>query len=637
MRRGGFVSIEHFGKYLLQRKLAEGGMAELFLAKQTGMEGFEKLVVVKRILAHLAADESFLHMFLNEARVAARLNHPNVVQIFDLGKIDEQYFIAMEYVHGEDLRALIREAGERDARPPLALACRIVADTLAGLHYAHTRVGADGKPLGLVHRDVSPQNVIVTYEGTVKLVDFGIAKATRAVNAAQTQAGLLKGKYSYMAPEQARGLGVDARSDVFCAGVLLWELATWQRLFKRSTEMATLMAVAEEPIRAPRTVDPSIPAALDRLIVKALARDPDERFATALEMRAALEALIRQSGWESDALALSTWMRGLFAAKLRAQAADVAAAGLASLEDFLLTVEDKTALSWMEKATAERKTPSMGLPPSRPASGPLPATLYDDGPTTRADTGGLYGGEPAKPSELPTLRGAEPPLLRSNPLASTVRGGDPAPAPALAGVVVPSAGALTASPTAATAGVTAPPAPRGSETPSMNLSPADNPLYGADRSTAKRPAYEPAPPSPMRRIVVAGSAAALVAAVALTIALWPAPELMQPPTVASSTNAAPASGVATPSPAAIAAATAPHGALPSATRPAAATLQIHVDAPANITVDGTPQPIGDSATVDVQPGVEHVVTVQRPGHTLRKLQVPALAPGERMPLTFSVR
>jgi len=417
------VSTSQFGKYQLQRKLAEGGMAEVFLAKQTGMEGFEKLVVVKRILPQLCSDDAFVKMFLNEARVAARLNHTNVVQIFDLGKLGEQYFIAMEYVHGEDLRSLIREATDGDKRVPLGLACRIMADTLAGLHYAHTRVGADGKPLGLVHRDVSPQNVLVTYEGSVKLVDFGIAKATRAIDAAQTQAGLLKGKYAYMSPEQARGQPVDARADVFCVGVLLWELVTWQRLFKRPTEMSTLMAVAEEPIRAPRTVDPSISVELDALIMKALARKPDDRFATAQEMRAALENLIRTSGWEADTLALSNYMRELFAGKLRAQAADVAAAGLASLEDFLLTVEEKTSISWMVQPppTGEKKTPSMGLPPSRPVSGSQPATnppnlpLYADGETVPI---------PALAEGPPVMRDG---VARASAIATTLKGNDPVP------------------------------------------------------------------------------------------------------------------------------------------------------------------------------------------------------------------
>jgi len=488
-----------FGKYALQRKLAEGGMAEVFLAKQTGMEGFEKLVVVKRILPQLCNDDSFVKMFLNEARVAARLNHPNVAQIFDLGKLGDQYFIAMEYVHGEDLRAVIREATDGDKRPPLGLACRIVADTLGGLHYAHTRVGADGKPLGLVHRDVSPQNVLVTYEGSVKLVDFGIAKATRAIDAAQTQAGLLKGKYAYMSPEQARGQPVDARSDVFCVGVLLWELATWQRLFKRPTEMSTLMAVAEEPVRAPRTVDPSLPADLDRLIMKALARQPDDRFASAQEMRAALESLIRTSGWEADTLALSTYMRELFAGKLRQQAADVAAAGLASLEDFLLTVEEKTSISWMAPSLTggEKKTPSTGLPPSRPVSGSLPATTLP--PTTLPATplpegaaveAALYGdGETVKITDLGKTghaaadAGAAAPIPRSSPIATTLKGGDPVPIlppmPAKqpqSGVIVPSLAPLKATPTAATAGVVVPDAPASSDTPSMNVAPADNPL-----------------------------------------------------------------------------------------------------------------------------------------------------------------
>jgi eukaryotic-like serine/threonine-protein kinase len=643
-----------FGKYVLQRKLAEGGMAEVFLAKQTGMEGFEKLVVVKRILPQLCSDDSFVKMFLNEARVAARLYHPNVVQIFDLGKLGDQYFIAMEYVHGEDLRAVIREATDADKRPSIGLCCRIIADTLASLHYAHTRVGADGKPLGLVHRDVSPQNVLVTYEGSVKLVDFGIAKATRAVNAAQTQAGLLKGKYAYMSPEQARGQPVDARADVFCVGILLWELATWQRLFKRPTEMSTLMAVAEEPIRAPHTVDSSIPPELDRLIMKALARNPDDRFASAQELRAALEGLIRTSGWEADTLALSTYMRELFAKKLRAQAADVAAAGLASLEDFLLTIEEKTSISWMAlPAGGEKKTPSTGLPPSRPVSGPQPAAKFDDGWTAEATgeqrkqdekraqleksasgAAALYGdGEPVQITEV--AKGPHDGVVRSSHLATTLKGGDPVPQmplPTAKGIIIPSSAALKATPTEATAGVIVPEAPKSSDTPSMNLPPSGNPMagpalmastapmpvYGSESSTAKRNALMGDVPSPMRRVLVAGSAAALVAAVALTIAFWPAKDA--PSTTTTTPTTTPTSTPAN-----------------TGAGKNYSTLVISVDAPASIAVDGQMQPMGESATVNVQPGVEHIVTVQRPGHAIRRLHVPALAPGEHMPLKFSVR
>ena len=270
--------------------------------------------------------------------------------------------------------------------------------------------------------------------------------------------------------------------------------------------------------------------------MKSLARNPDERYASAQEMRAALEALIRTSGWESDTLALSTWMRELFAGKLRAQAADVAAAGLASLEDFLLTVEEKTSISWMATAApggGEKKTPSTGLPPSRPVSGPhaptpLPsslAALYDDGQTVELGKG-TKDAPPGNPDRVP----------RSSPVATTLKGGDPVPPlPPSAGVMIPSSAPLKATPTAATAGVIIPDAPASSDTPSMNVAPADNPLpqlLGAtspmpvwtannDQSTAKRGAILGNLPSPMRRVLVAGGAALLVAAVALTIAFWP--------------------------------------------------------------------------------------------------------------------
>ncbi len=350
-----------FGKYQLQCKLADGGMAEVFLARQTGVEGFEKLVVCKRIRPELSQDAGFVQMFLNEARVAARLNHPNVVQIFELGRVEATYFITMEFIHGEDLRTLTQQAQQLGQPPPFGLSCRILADTLAGLHYAHTRPSADGQPLGLVHRDVSPQNVLVTYEGGVKLVDFGIAKVNQRGLSEQTKAGLFKGKFAYMSPEQSRGLKLDARSDIFAAGVLLWELLTWTRLFKRPNDMATLVAVAEETIPSPRSIDPRIPAELERISMRALERDLSKRYPTAQEMRADLEQLIRAQSWEADALALAGYMNRLFARKLASQARDVAASGRGSLEDFLLALDDSKTISWIGPA---RLAPARGGPES---------------------------------------------------------------------------------------------------------------------------------------------------------------------------------------------------------------------------------------------------------------------------------
>jgi serine/threonine-protein kinase len=313
-----------FGKYLLQRKIAEGGMAEIFLAQQPGIEGFARKVVVKRLLPDLSAESDFVRMFLNEARLAARLNHPNVVQIFELGQEDGAYYLAMEFIPGEDLRSVAQQADSLGKRPSLGLVCRILIEVLAGLHYAHTRTGPDGKPLGLVHRDISPQNVLVTYDGSVKIIDFGIAKATQRQQQDQTQAGLLKGKYAYMSPEQTRSGQIDARSDVFSAGILLWELLTWRRLFKRATDLATLVAVSDEPAPRVALLNPEVPEELDNITLRALAIDPDARFASAQEFQAALEECVANQGWEADNRALRSYMHELFRDKLNAQQAEEA-------------------------------------------------------------------------------------------------------------------------------------------------------------------------------------------------------------------------------------------------------------------------------------------------------------------------
>src|SRR5262245_18293462 len=211
-----------FGNYRLVRRIARGGMAEVFLARHLGMEGFERRVAIKRILPHLSEAEEFKSMFLDEARLAAQLTHPNIVHIYDFGRVDEYYFIGMEFVDGVDLGRLIRHARNRPV--PFEFAARIFSDVCSGLHYAHNAVDGEGRPLGLVHRDVTPQNVLVTYDGVVKLVDFGIAKA--AWQAGRTRPGVVKGKFAYMSPEQVEGRRLDGRSDVFSAGICLYELIT---------------------------------------------------------------------------------------------------------------------------------------------------------------------------------------------------------------------------------------------------------------------------------------------------------------------------------------------------------------------------------------------------------------------------
>jgi serine/threonine-protein kinase len=333
-------------------------MAEVFLARQSGMDGFEKPVVIKRILPHLSGEQQFVDMFLNEAKVAARLSHPSIVQIFDFGRIDGQYFIAMEFIHGEDLRSLAKMAERKGKRPSMALTARVIADVLGGLHYAHTRSGADGRRLGLVHRDISPQNVLVTFEGGVKLVDFGIAKATESQQGQQTQAGLLKGKYAYMSPEQCRGHALDARSDVFAVGILLWELLTWKRLFRRESDLATLVAVADEPIPRVSQMRPDVAPELDRVCTRALARSLDERYPSAQAMQADLEAVIRRYGWEADSIRLQHYMRDVFADKLALQDEAIRAAGLGSIEDFLVRVEEGTRMAWIEDGDRGGQTPA---------------------------------------------------------------------------------------------------------------------------------------------------------------------------------------------------------------------------------------------------------------------------------------
>ncbi|HEX3772400.1 MAG TPA: serine/threonine-protein kinase [Polyangiaceae bacterium] len=304
------------GKYTLVRGLATGGMAELFLAIHRGLGGFEKVVVIKRILPAMNQDGGFIDMLLHEARVAATLSHPNLVQVFDVGMADGAYFIAMEHVHGRDLRAIVRQMKRRnDSEFPLEHGLSVVLGVCAGLGYAHEKRDLEGAPLAIVHRDISPQNVVVTFSGDVKIVDFGIAKSAGRLGE-ETASGRLKGKVPYMSPEQARGEPIDARSDLFAAGVLLFELTTGRRLFKAASEYETFKLICERDLPLPSSVRPGYPAELEAIVMRALARDPEARWQSAREMQAALEEFVRHGRVAASRTGLSRFMRTLFVDEL---------------------------------------------------------------------------------------------------------------------------------------------------------------------------------------------------------------------------------------------------------------------------------------------------------------------------------
>ncbi len=292
------------GKYQLLAELGRGGMADVFLAISGGAAGssfgFNKLTVVKRLRSGLAEEADVVAMFVDEARIAARLNHPNVVQTFEVGRAEGEYFLSMEYLEGQSLhRVQIRAASLRNAGAPspLSKGLQYVAllDTLSGLHHAHELCDFDGTSLDVVHRDVTPQNVFVTYDGQVKVLDFGIAKSVGRV--AETKQGAVKGKVRYMAPEQALGQAVDRRADIFSVGVMLWEVATGQYLWKGVPEMAILRSLlAGEIASSPRAIDPSVPEAIDAMCRKALSVRPEDRYQTADEFRVELDRFLAESG-----------------------------------------------------------------------------------------------------------------------------------------------------------------------------------------------------------------------------------------------------------------------------------------------------------------------------------------------------
>lgn len=305
------LSARRLGRYRIRRALASGGMATVFVASADGHEGFQKLIALKVMHDHLATDPAYVEMFLAEARVAARIEHANVCSVFDFGESDGTYYIAMEHLTGMNLAGIRDEVRRRpyDVDWP-AMAASMMVQACEGLHAAHNLVDARGLPMRLVHRDVSPQNLFLTFTGTVKIVDFGIARA--ADDAAQVAPGALKGKYSYLAPEQlTRPELVDRRADVWALGVTLWELLALRPLFRRSSPSTTLASVMNEPIPAPSTCQPLVPGQLDVIVAKALNRDVTQRYATARELGRDLAAYCRSIGAFSGACEIDEWLESL--------------------------------------------------------------------------------------------------------------------------------------------------------------------------------------------------------------------------------------------------------------------------------------------------------------------------------------
>ena len=297
------------GRFELGRRIGVGGMAEVFVGRQAGVGGFERRVVVKRIHPNLAHDAEFVHMFLEEARLAARVAHPNVVAVVDAGKAGEDYFLIMEYVPGRDLGFLVNAAKRRGVVVPTGVACRIVADLCAGLHAAHAYKTEDGRAVPIVHRDVSPGNVLVSMDGTVKLTDFGVAKASDS--ASRTRAGVVKGKLYYLSPERVAGEPGDARSDLFAVGIVLYVLLTQQHPFQRPNDHQTLRALRHAELPDPRPVRGDVPAALDRILLRALAKDPADRFQTARALGHEIELACVENGVRASTLDVGTWVRAL--------------------------------------------------------------------------------------------------------------------------------------------------------------------------------------------------------------------------------------------------------------------------------------------------------------------------------------
>ncbi|MFL5343664.1 MAG: protein kinase domain-containing protein [Hyalangium sp.] len=362
-----------FGKYLLLDRINIGGMAEVWRGKMFGAGGFERLVAIKRILPNIAEDEEFITMFIDEAKISVQLNHANIAQIHELGQIQNNYFIAMEYIPGKDMRAIFDRCRKKGEPAPIPLVAYCVAKMCEGLDYAHRKKDGMGRDLNIVHRDISPQNVLISFEGEVKVIDFGIAKA--AGKATKTQAGILKGKFGYMSPEQIRGLPLDRRSDVFAIGVCLYEMLTGERLFVGDSDFSVLEKVRKAEVAPPSTYNRRIPEQLEKIVLRALARDVDERYQYASELGDDLQRFLITNEAIFGRKDLMQYMKSTFAEEVEREKQRLAEyANIKPPEGMLSAIEAGFSGSSPSATLPPASAPPPQAPPSQPPAEPLKAS-----------------------------------------------------------------------------------------------------------------------------------------------------------------------------------------------------------------------------------------------------------------------
>ncbi len=446
-----------FGRYQLLEKIGSGGMAEVFKARMRGEEGFEKIVAIKRIVPHMAANEAFITMFVDEAKLAAQLNHNNITHIYDLGKVEAWHYIAMEFVEGKDLRTLLKLGKERSYPLPAELALFIAAKIANALDYAHRRPAADGTELNLVHRDVSPQNILISYEGDIKLCDFGIAKAASKVST--TISGALKGKLQYMSPEQAWGKRVDRRSDIFSLGAVLHEMLTGAPLFEGDTDMSILERVREGEVEPPSRRGVEVSKRVDQIVLKALAKNPQERYQNASEMEKDLHAVLYAFQPSPGPADVAIYVHRLLEAPESSPTGDEIDAAFDAARDLVPAPAAPPALPRKGKGLLIQQTGELKAPPSAPSPPPREAAPISRRETPRAaaeaaasipavgeskrSRTGLYAGIGLAAAALVAAalfvtkdRWSAP---KAAPTAPTPQTGSAAPAPTAAAAPVPTA------------------------------------------------------------------------------------------------------------------------------------------------------------------------------------------------------